>query len=160
MEFWKLIGKNLIPQSEANSSATLGSMPSQATANAPESSKNASANLPKSHLTLEETLRVMDVAREMREQRQSAEEMFRRDDLRHNLRNKLLRQAKMSGNEVTGAEIDAAISQYLERRHVYEDPPAGLSSFLAHAWVYRAQIIIASVATAAATGGFLWFFGA
>ena len=129
-------------------------MPAQATATARR--QKPTSDIPMSHLTLDETLRVMDVAREMREQRQTAEEMFRRDDLRSNLRAKLLRQARMSGDDVTEAEIDAAIGQYLETRHVYRDPPAGLQSFLAHAWVYRAQIFVASVASAAAAGGLWW----
>ena len=100
---------------------------------------------------------MMDVAREMRDRRESAEEMFRRDDLRGGLRDKLLRQARMSGETVTEAEIDAAITQYMETLHVYHDPPAGLKSVFAHAWIYRAQIILASAASAIAAGG-LWFF--
>ena len=40
--------------------------------------------LPGQNLTLEETLRVMDVAREMRDQRERAEEMFRQNDVRTN----------------------------------------------------------------------------
>ena len=64
--------------------------------------------LPGQNLTLEETLRVMDVAREMRDQREKAEEMFRRDDIRVALREKLLRSARLSGDTVTEQEIDAA----------------------------------------------------
>jgi Family of unknown function (DUF6384) len=112
---------------------------------------------PLENLTLAETLRVMDVAREMRERRETAEEMFRRDDLRSALRDKLLRQARMSGEKVTEAEIEAAIRQYMETLHVYQDPPAGLKNVLAHAWVYRVQIFLASAATALAAGG-LWYF--
>jgi hypothetical protein len=139
-------------------------MSSQATATQPQSSTTASTSFnrdkilnPLENLTLAETLRVMDVAREMRERRETAEEMFRRDDLRSALRDKLLRQARMSGEKVTEAEIEAAIRQYMETLHVYQDPPAGLKSVFAHAWVYRAQIFLASAATALAVGGF-WFF--
>lgn len=114
---------------------------------------------PLDHLSLEETLRVMDVAREMRDRRETAEEMFRRDDLRSGLRDKLIRQARMSGETVTEAEIDAAIAQYMETLHVYQDPPAGMKNVLAHLWVYRAQVILASVATAVAAGGLWFFFG-
>lgn len=130
----------------------------QAQATAADRPKAASKNAPLQQLTLKETLRVMDVARELREQRQTAEEMFRRDDLRHNLRTKLVRQARMSGDDVTEAEIDAAITQYLQRRHVYQDPPAGVANFFAHAWVYRAQIIVASVAATVSAAGFFWLF--
>ncbi|MEM6472566.1 MAG: DUF6384 family protein [Planctomycetota bacterium] len=110
-------------------------------------------------LTLEETLRVMDVAREMRDQRQMAEEMFRRDDLRAALREKLMRTASVMGDDVTEAEIDAAISQYLETQHVFEDPPSGLRSFVAHCWVWRDRILWSAAGIAAAAGGCWYFFG-
>ena len=99
----------------------------------------------------------MDVAREMRDQRQRAEEMFRRDEIRSALREKLLRTARMSGDDVTEAEIDAAIGQYMETLHTYADPPAGLRSFLAHCWIWRDRILY-SIAGAAAVGGGLWYF--
>ena len=113
--------------------------------------------VPGQSLTLEETLRVMDVARELRDQRQQAEEMFRRDDIRANLRDKLIRTAKMSGDDVTAAEIDTAIELYMETLHRYEDPESGMSSFLAHCWVWR-QRILYSMAGLAALGGGLWYF--
>ena len=69
---------------------------SQAQQQAPPPSAEDRIELPGENLTLQETLRVMDVAREMREQRETAEEMFRRDDIRKNLRDKLMRTARMS----------------------------------------------------------------
>ena len=129
----------------------------QATAVAPAPRvRSADVELPLENLTLDETLRVMDVAREMRRSRQTAEEMFRRDDLRTGLRQKLLRQAQMSGEDVTEAEIDAAIDQYLETLHVYQDPPAGVSRLFAHAWVYRARLMLGTVAAAVAAAGTWW----
>ena len=115
--------------------------------------------LPGQNLTLEETLRVMDVAREMREQRQHAEEMFRRDDIRAGLREKLLRTARMSGDKVTEAEIDAAIDQYMETLHVYEDPEPGFNSFIAHCWIWRDRILWSMAGLAATAGGLWYFFG-
>ena len=67
----------------------------------------------------------MDVARELRERRETAEEMFRRDDLRSQLRDKLMRTARMSGDNVAEAEIDAAIGQYFDTLHTYQDPEPG-----------------------------------
>ena len=113
--------------------------------------------LPGQNLTLEETLRVMDVAREMRDRRQQAEVMFRRDDMRSALRDKLLRTARMSGDNVTEAEIDAAIAQYMETLHTYEDPESGMKKFIAHCWIWR-QRIAWSMAGIAATAGGLWYF--
>ena len=113
--------------------------------------------LPGENLTLEETLRVMDVAREMRQQRETAEEMFRRDDLRSKLRDKLVRTAQMSGDNVTEVEIDAAIGQYFETLHTFHDPESAWDNFLAHCWIWRSRIFVAS-ASLAAIAGSVWFF--
>ncbi|WP_235908814.1 DUF6384 family protein [Roseiconus nitratireducens] len=113
----------------------------------------------RSELTLEETLRVMDVAREMREQRQAAEEMFHRDDMRKALRDKLMRTARLSGDSVTEQEIDAAIDQYMETRYTYEDPKAGFKNFMAHCWVWRDRILFSLAGLAATAGGLWYFFG-
>ncbi|MFK8113596.1 MAG: DUF6384 family protein [Rubripirellula sp.] len=126
---------------------------SQAQAQAPVS---RDLQLPGENLSLEETLRVMDVAREMRQRRETAEEMFRRDDLRSKLRDKLVRTARVSGDNVTEAEIEAAIAQYFETLHTYEDPESGWDSFVAHCWIWRGRIL-ASAATIAAVAGSFWF---
>lgn len=112
--------------------------------------------LPGQELTLEETLRVMDVAREMRDQRETAEGMFRRDGVRRQLREKLMRQARVLNEDVTEAEIDAAIEQYISKLHRYEDPKRGFKSFVAHCWVWRNRIL-AGAGTAAVLLGSLWY---
>ncbi len=112
--------------------------------------------LPGENLTLEETLRVMDVVREMRAQRETAEEMFRHDDIRSRLRNKLLRTANMAGDRVTEAEIDAAIDQYMDTVNAYADPKPGLRNFVAHCWVWRGRIMMGLTAMATAAASF-WF---
>ena len=121
--------------------------------------KQTRIELPGQHLTLQETLRVMDVAREMRDQREKAEEMFRRDDLRVALREKLLRTARLSGDNVTEAEIDAAIGQYMETLHTYQDPAPGLKRFLAHCWVWRGRILWSLAGLAGFAGGLWYLFG-
>ncbi|MEM9366294.1 MAG: DUF6384 family protein [Planctomycetota bacterium] len=113
--------------------------------------------LPGEDLTLAETLRVMDVAREMRDERRTAEEMFRHDEVRLQLREKLMRTARMSGDDVTEEQLDAAIEQYLANQHVYETPPASISKFFAYCWIWRARIAMAATAAAAA-GAWLFFF--
>tara|TARA_R110002049_G_scaffold4601_5_gene32438 strand:- start:625581 stop:626042 length:462 start_codon:yes stop_codon:yes gene_type:complete len=146
---------------------------SQAHAQAPDPQDIAAANdaaivsrssrlddfrMPGEDLTIEETLRVMDVAREMRDQRETAEVMFQRDGVRTRLREKLLQQARMSGDNVTDVEIDAAIDQYLSTLNTYQDPEPGFENFLAHCWVWRGRIMagLAAVGAIAAAGGF-WF---
>ena len=116
-------------------------------------------NLPIPELTLQETLRVMDVARELREQRQVAEEMFHRDDIRAKLREKLMRTARMSGDNVTEAEIDAAIQQYMDNLHTYEDPASGFNKFLAYCWIWRDKILFGTAGLAAVAGGLWYLFG-
>ena len=111
-------------------------------------------------LTLEETLRVMDVAREMRDQRVTAEKMFRQDSIRQQLREKLLRQAKALHEDVSEAEIDAAIDQYLATQHRFQKPDGGFKNFVAHCWVWRDRILLgaAAVAGAAVAAGGIWMY--
>ncbi|WP_238383187.1 DUF6384 family protein [Rubripirellula obstinata] len=135
---------------------SVAAMSSQAQAQAPPSVASRTIQHPLQDLSLQETLRVMDVAREMRENRQSAEEMFRRDDLRSNLRDKLVRTARMSGDDVTESEIDAAIGQYMERLHTFQPAPAGMGKLMAHLWVWRARVA-AGLAAAATVAGAFWF---
>lgn len=119
--------------------------------------------MPGQNLTIEETLRVMDVARELREKRETAEEMFRRDDLRQNLRDKLIRMAALSGDTVTESELDIAIDHYMANLNTYQDPQSGFQSFLAHCWVWRGRVLIGAMAVGAllagvATAGWILFF--
>lgn len=111
--------------------------------------------LPSEGLTIQDTLRIMDVARELRDRRESAEEMIRRDDLRSQLRQTLMRTAKMSGDDVTEEEIEVAIGQYVDSLHTYEDPPPSFQRFLAHCWVWRNRIMFSFGAGALATLLFL-----
>ncbi len=111
---------------------------------------------PLENLSLQETLRVMDVAREMRDRRETAEEMFRRDDLRAGLREKLLRTAKLSGDSVTEAEIDAAIRQYMDTLYVFHEPEPGFERFMAHCWIWRNRIMAGATAAAGVVAAY-WF---
>lgn len=131
----------------------------------PQTRAARDVRLPGEDLTIEETLRVLDVARQMRQRRETAEEMFRRDDVRDQLRQKLMDAARVTGDNVTEAEIDAAIEQYFESLHTYKQPPRGLPWVLAHAWIWRGRLALAAAATAviasgfiaALVGGMLWF---
>ena len=114
------------------------------------------STLPGQELTLSETLRVMDVAREMRDQRETAEEMFVRDDLRTKLRDKLVRTVRLSGDNVTEAEIEAAIAQYFESLHQYNEPEGGVKRFLAHCWIWRGRLLTGAAALATVVGSY-WF---
>lgn len=117
-----------------------------------------SIRLPGEDLSLNEMLRVMDVAREMRRNRMIAEEMFRRDEVRTDLRAKLMRSAQLAGDRVTEAEVDAAIDHYLQNLHTYSDPPPSFKRKLAHAWVWRARIAAGAAAVAITLGGVWYLF--
>ena len=62
----------------------------------------------------------------------------------------------MSGDGVTEAEIDAAITQYLQTVHAYADPEPGLKNFMAHLWVWRGRVA-AGLAAAAVVASSFWF---
>ena len=125
-------------------------MPAQQQAQAPTAKAKDVADL-----SLHEMLRVMDVARELRNDREMAERALARDDVRRALREKLMRTAELSGDRVTEQEIDAAIETYFANRHQYEDPKFSPSVFLAHLWVRR-RMILAVAGTALITLGTLW----
>lgn len=111
---------------------------------------------PEADLSLPEMLRVLDVARQLREDRQTAQQTLQRDELRTELRRKLKQSAEVSGDTVSDAEIDAAIDQYFDNMHVFHAPPPGFSTFLAHVYVLRRRVAVgvAAVALSVAT---LWF---
>ena len=123
-----------------------------------QANKNRSSKIPGEGLSLNEMLRVMDVAREMRRNRDVAEQMFRLDEVRAEIRAKLMKTASIAGDRVTESEIDAAIDQYFTSLNTYADPPSGMKSALAHVWVWRKKIMAASAAIALAVGGvwYLW----
>jgi len=137
-----------------------------ASATAAQSSADSSAKraasrsirLPGEDLSLNEMLRVMDVAREFRKNRDVAEEMFRRDEVRVELRAKLMRSAKLAGDRVSESEIDAAIDQYLATLNTYQDPKPGFQNVLAHAWVWRKRIVAGVAAVAITLGGAYYLF--
>jgi len=120
--------------------------------------ESRSVRLPGEDLSLNEMLRVMDVAREMRRNRDVAEEMFRRDEVRDELREKLMRSAQLAGDRVTKAEIDAAIDQYFATLNTYQDPKPGLKTAVAHAWVWRKRIAAGVAAIAITLGGAYYLF--
>lgn len=126
------------------------------------SSQNASANAERAAtddrstaddaaaLSLPEMLRVLEVARQMREDRQTAEVALRRDEVRTEIRRKLIESAKVTGEEVSDAEVDAAIDQYFDTMHVLKEPKFGFESLLAHVYVLRRRVAAGAAAVAIA----------
>ncbi len=102
---------------------------------APPPSTNPTSSA--SALTLVETLRVLEVARGLRHEREVAEVALARDEIRSLMRKRLLDAAAVTGDKITESDIDAAIEQYFATQHAYADPPMSLSVFLAHLWIRR-----------------------
>ena len=92
-------------------------------------------------LTLVETLRVLEVARGLRQEREVAEVALARDEIRTLMRKRLMEAAAITGDKITEADVDAAIEQYFATQHTYKDPPMSFSVLLAHLWVRRFSII-------------------
>src|SRR5690348_12976826 len=91
-------------------------------------------------LSLPETLRIMDVATALRQERALAEEQLNVDELKARLRDKLLETARVTGEEVTPAEVDAAIDQYYARMHTFREPSMSVEVALAHLYVRRRAV--------------------
>lgn len=121
----------------------------------PNQSPPASESLPEANLSLNEMLRVMDVAREMRDDREMAQRVLARDDARAALREKLRRSAEISGDRVTEAEIDAAIETYFADRHRYQEPKFSFNLMIAHLWVRRV-LVLSILATGLLGLGSVW----
>lgn len=88
-------------------------------------------------LSLQEMLQVMDVAREMRADRELVSRELSREETIARLRERMLASTKLTGESLQPAEIDAAIELYLNNQHIYRDPPWSLSVLLAHLYVRR-----------------------
>jgi len=86
-------------------------------------------------------LRVMDMARGMRDERAAVEREFNADETRALLRERLLASTKITGDAITPAEVDAAIELYFNNLHAYRDPPLRFEVFLAHLYVRRWLIL-------------------
>jgi hypothetical protein len=97
-------------------------------------------------LSMAEVLRVMDVATAIRQDREVVEEQLNLDELKARLRARLIAASKVTGEEVTPEEVDAAITQYYRSLYVFHEPEPSFRLFLAHAWVRRKNIVTAGSA--------------
>ena len=72
-------------------------------------------------LTLDEMLRVMDVATELRKQRETVEKEFAVDETKQMLRERLLAATSITGERVSEGEVDTAITQYFGTLYTYRE---------------------------------------
>lgn len=107
-------------------------------------------------ITLEEMLRVMDVATELRKQRETVEKEFAVDETRQMLRERLLAATSITGERVSETEVDTAIAQYFDTLYTYREPPASFNKTLAHLYVRRGQLSV-TLAMVLALAGVGWY---
>ena len=109
-------------------------------------------------LTLVETLRVLEVARGLRQEREVAEVALARAEIRTLMRKRLMDAALITGDKITEADVDAAIEQYFATQHTYNDPPFSFRVALAHLWIRRFSILVITGLIVAGWMLVLWAF--
>jgi len=107
------------------------------------------ARAPTVDLSLDETLRIMDVARTLRRERDIAEQQFNRDEIRARLRERLMASTEITGDRFTPAEVEAALDQYFNNLHTYRDPPWNASLLFAHLYIRRWRVLVLLIACTA-----------
>ena len=107
-------------------------------------------------LSVPEMLRIMDVATALRQGRELVDEQLNVDQLKERLRERMLAAAKVTGEDVTPEEVDAAIRQYYSSLHTFSEPAMSFPVALAHAWVRRREIL-AKGGAAVAAGALIWW---
>ncbi len=100
-------------------------------------------------LSLEELLRIMDVATTLRKEQDVVEEQLNMDQIKVRLRQRLLDAAEITGERVTAEQIDKAIENYYDKLHTFEEPKWSFSVLMAHIYVRRATILKWAIAIGA-----------
>jgi len=103
-------------------------------------------------ISLDEMLRVMDVATELRKQRETVEKEFAVDETKQMLRERLLAATSITGERISEVEVDTAITQYFDTLYTYREPPASFNKTLAHLYVGRGQLSVTLVLVLALSG--------
>lgn len=123
-----------------------------------KSASATAATAPPQELTLEETLRIMDVATTLRKEQAVVEQQLNIEQTKAMLRERLLAAAKVSGESLTEEQVDIAIEHYYDKLHVFEEPEWSLELALAHLYVMRNTIIKWTIAIGATAGVLAWFW--
>ena len=103
-------------------------------------------------LSLHELIRIMDVATELRKEHEVVEEQLNFDQIKVRLRERLLDAAKVAGEPITAEQIDAAIEDYYDKLHSFEEPEWSLQVLMAHFYVHRITIVKWAIGIGALVG--------
>ncbi len=117
----------------------------------------AAIETPPEELTLEQTLRIMDVATTLRKEEAVVEQQLNLEETKAMLRKRLLEAAEITGEPLTEEQVDIAIEHYYDKLHVFDEPEWSFEYFLAHLYVMRGTIIKWTIALGATAGILSWF---
>jgi hypothetical protein len=95
---------------------------------------------PDADLSITEMLRIMDVARTFRREREVVDWQLNLDQTKQELRQRLLGMASATGEPVTPEEVEVAIQLYYDNLHAYRDPPSGVRLTLANLYIRRGHV--------------------
>ncbi|MGI9430390.1 MAG: DUF6384 family protein [Bythopirellula sp.] len=123
-----------------------------------ESTGADAATAPPQKLTLEQTLRIMDVATTLRKEQAVVQQQLNLEETKAMLRRRLLDAAKITGEKLTEEQVDIAIEHYYDKLHVFEQPEWSLELTMAHLYVMRNKIIGWTIAIGATAGILTWFW--
>jgi hypothetical protein len=113
---------------------------------------------PAERLSLEEMLRIMDVATAFRKEQAEVHQQLNLAETKTMLRLRLREAAAHTGESLSDEQIDVAIEHYYDKLHTFVEPAGSWELVLAHVYVRRNQILgwLAGL-TAAAAGAWVLF---
>jgi len=116
------------------------------------------ATAPPQQLSLEQTLRIMDVATTLRKEQAVVQQQLNIEETKAMLRERLLDAAKVTGERLTKEQVNIAIEHYYDKLHVFEQPQWSVGLVMAHLYVLRGTIVKWTLAIGATAGvlGWLW----
>ena len=109
-------------------------------------------------LSLQDMLKIMDVAREMRQDRELVLQELSHEERVSRLRERLLASTELTGETATPEEVDAAIELYFDNLHTFREPQFGLQVLLAHLYIRRWKLLISGTLLLALGSSLWWLF--
>lgn len=108
-------------------------------------------------LTIEQTLRIMDVATTLRKEQAVVHQQLNLEETKAMLRRRLLEAAEVTGEPLTEEQVNIAIEHYYDKLHVFEEPEWSWDLAMAHLYVMRNKIITWAAVLGAAGAAYAWF---
>ncbi len=109
-------------------------------------------------LSIEQTLRIMDVATTLRKEQAVVHQQLNIEETKAMLRERLLDAAKVTGEPLTEEQVNIAIEHYYDKLHVFEEPEWSFELAMAHLYVMRNKILTWAAVLGAAGAAYAWFW--